>query len=261
MAAHYKVIRSLKRGLLVLEALNEVRSATACELSTSLKLPRATVHRLLQTLVDEGFVYNVPSSESFCLSGHVRQLGSHYDEIEMMVEVAGRPVSELSDEILWPIDLAVPHKSNMVLRMSTHRTSPKTFYPNTSIGDSVPYISSAPGRAYLACLSDEECFRVLRRSVQRVQRKTQLGSIPIFGVLEQVRRCGFGFRREGPLPKTSAIAVPLKISNRAIGCLNVMFFTSAMTIADAAKIYLPRLKETVRIIESRMEHRCVSARP
>lgn len=250
--ANYKAIRSLRRGLLVLEALNEARSATACELSTSLDLSRSTVHRLLRTLVEEGFVYNVPGSDNFSLSSGMRRLCSSYDETERIVEAAGDVITDLSERILWPVDLAVPNGSAMVLRVSTHRQSPRTLYPDTKIGDIVPYASTAPGRAFLASIGEDECLRILQLSpAERSDHASTRESDPIFRVLEQVRQCGFGFRHGGLLPRTSAIAVPVQISNRPSGCLNLMYYTSTMTMAQAAKTYLPLLKETARAIEGR----------
>ena len=51
-----KPIRSFARGLAVLSALNQHGSATAIALARESGVPRPTVYRLLQTLMDGGYV-------------------------------------------------------------------------------------------------------------------------------------------------------------------------------------------------------------
>jgi IclR family mhp operon transcriptional activator len=60
-------VRGLARGLQVLRALNAVESgrATSQQISDAIGLHRTTVHRLLETMVEEGFVRAMRRTTAF----------------------------------------------------------------------------------------------------------------------------------------------------------------------------------------------------
>ncbi|MBT6423434.1 MAG: helix-turn-helix domain-containing protein, partial [Porticoccaceae bacterium] len=68
------MIRSLSNGLEILVYLNRRDTASAGELSTELSIPRATVYRILSTLVEKGFVYQHPDDQLFHMTPKVRVL-------------------------------------------------------------------------------------------------------------------------------------------------------------------------------------------
>lgn len=83
----YKHIRSLARGVAVLEHLNMAEGATVAAIAQKARLPRPTVYRILDTLVEQGLIYRSPSSHNlYRLTGNVRALSDGYVE-----EAAGRP--------------------------------------------------------------------------------------------------------------------------------------------------------------------------
>ena len=75
----YKRIRSLARGISVLQHLSAVKAATAAEIAKNAGLPRPTVYRILETLVEEGLIYQSRSSSSvYRLTADVRDLSAGF---------------------------------------------------------------------------------------------------------------------------------------------------------------------------------------
>ncbi|WP_186151701.1 helix-turn-helix domain-containing protein, partial [Burkholderia gladioli] len=70
----YTNVRGLARGLQVLRALNAMEDghATSQQLADLTGLHRTTVRRLLETLMEEGFVRRSTSDDSFRLTLAVR---------------------------------------------------------------------------------------------------------------------------------------------------------------------------------------------
>ncbi len=86
----YANVRGLSRGLQVLRALNAMENgrATSQQLSESTGLHRTTVRRLLETLVEEGFVRRSTSDDSFRLTLDVRALSEGFTDDERIATVA-----------------------------------------------------------------------------------------------------------------------------------------------------------------------------
>ena len=76
LMSKYPNVRGLSRGLLVLRALNAMERgrATPQQLSEATGLHRTTVRRLLETLLEDGFVRRSTSDDTFRLALAVRSL-------------------------------------------------------------------------------------------------------------------------------------------------------------------------------------------
>ncbi|WP_032427201.1 IclR family transcriptional regulator C-terminal domain-containing protein, partial [Klebsiella pneumoniae] len=74
-------------------------------------------------------------------------------------------------------------------------------------------------------------------------------------ILARTRQNGYGenFRGWRQEEKIASIAVPVCSQQRVIGCLNLVYIASAMTIEQAAQKHLPALQRVARQIEARME--------
>src|SRR5437870_2327770 len=104
LGAQYKTLRGLMRGLEVLRTLNAVEQgrATISELSKRTGLHRATIRRLLETLVAEGFVRRSDSDDSYRLTLKVRELSEGFTDVEWISKIASPVMGELMQKVVWP---------------------------------------------------------------------------------------------------------------------------------------------------------------
>lgn len=63
--------------------------------------------------------------------------------------------------------------------------------------------------------------------------------------------------RLGSEEKIASIAVPLRSEQRVIGCLNLVYMASAMTIEQAAEKHLPALQRVAKQIEEGVESQAI----
>src|SRR5690606_40094845 len=68
------------RGLQVLRALNEHNYTTVLQLSKATGLPRATIYRLLDTLIAAGYVAQGGTKDLYRLTIMVRALSDGFDD-------------------------------------------------------------------------------------------------------------------------------------------------------------------------------------
>lgn len=252
--ADYSTVRSLVRGLDLLRTLNrhEKGRASLTQLANGTGLHRTTVRRLLETLIEEGYVRRSESDDRYVLALKVRSLSEGFTDDERVSSVAGPVLGDLLQQVRWPSDLCTPDGGAMLIRESTHRFSALSFNP-AMVGEHLPMLITAAGRAYFCYCADEEreaLLALLREDP--VQGKLAADRRLIDNLVEQTRARGYS-SNEGDWAaerKIGAIAVPVFEAGKVIATLNVIYLTRAISHAEAAKRYLPALHRASQQIEA-----------
>ena len=246
-----KSIRSFSRGLAVLSALNLHGSATALALARETGVPRATVYRLLQTLIEDGYIGRGPADDRFHLQLKVRGLSEGFEDEQWISTIAGPALIDLTRRISWPCDVCAPEGLKMVIHETTHRVAPLSVDRNM-VGEELPILSSATGLAYIAFLPKEEQQTLLGLLAQSSHPRDALARDPAeaLRLIGATRRRGYGVRQSGAIwPHTGAIALPIRVGRRVLGCINVVWMARVVSPKDGVSRYLEPLREAQRIIE------------
>ena len=244
----YKDVRSLSRGLAVLQALNRAPGgiATTTSIAQTCGLHRTTVKRLLETLRVDGFVRRGEKEGQYCLTYVVRSLSEGLVD-DVWVEQVALPLMRAAvPELLWPCDLATVEGGFLVVRESTHRFS-RLSQHRGMIGEKLPLFFTAMGRAYLAACSASELQALLELLAQR---DDAVGAMArdrdaVHALIEETRARGFGIS-EGDWERArpyAAVAVAVKSGRRLVAGINLIFPKAAVSRAEVEKRYLPRLKQ------------------
>ena len=252
----YRSVQGLARGLAVLEVMNAHSGARAsvADLSRETGLHRTTVKRLLETLRHVGYVRYTAESNSYCLAFRVRRLSENFRDESWIVDVAVPLMRKLTAKILWPSDLVTPEEDELVVRDTTHPLSPLSFSTG-AFGTHMPILRSAVGRAYLAFCPEEErqvLLKMLRergdeqgdraRDVRYVRRLVESTRTRGYSVNERGEGVGQG--------RFGAIAMPIRLDGRVLGCLNIVFLLRAVSCRQIVELFLLDLQATVVQIEA-----------
>lgn len=250
----YASIRSLARGLRVLQYLNTVAEATPVEICQKLDLPRPTVHRILDTLIDRGWVYQSRSTSGFRLTSEVRRLNQLIAN-ENSLEALVRPIlTRMTEEIAWPSELALCDRDAMVICDSTHRISALSFDVGI-IGHRRPMLESALGRAYLSHCPEAERNEILERlKVSSEPAAAKAGDAAyIAEMIETGRRDGVSTWAASCEEGAAAIAAPVRFSGGVLACISIVWLPAAMPFAEAVAWLTPRLLAARDEIEARLD--------
>jgi IclR family mhp operon transcriptional activator len=252
--ANGRRVRGLTRGLAILRALNENNYATALQLSRLTGLPRPTVYRLLDTLIAAGYVAHGTRPDVYRLTIAVRALSDGFNDEAWMTEIAAPILADLGQQIVWPTDIATFDGEAMVVRETTHASSPLSINREKA-GFRVPVLLSSLGLVYLAHLGEAERDTILRAiaASDRADSGLARDRRSVGALLNQVRRRGYGFREGGISPKTGSIAVPVMWRGRPIACINLHYILSAMTMEQVAERYLAPMRAAASKIEKALE--------
>lgn len=251
----YREVRGLTRGVAVLRALNAMPGGIGgvSELARITGLHRTTVKRLLETLKTEGLVHQKDDGASYALGFEVRRLSEGYVGADWIDRVASPAMHAHLRSLSWPSDLATPDSGSMIVRESTHRVSLLSQHRAT-IGIKIPMLVSSLGRAWLAACTPEEreaSLSLLRERNDAIGEQAR-DTAYVKRVLRETRRRGYAVNKGEWLSEASvtAIAFPIISNRQAIGAINLVLQSRAVSDREIAVRYVPLLRNLAEEISS-----------
>jgi IclR family transcriptional regulator, mhp operon transcriptional activator len=261
----YKVKRidALHRGLLVLEVLQDMRAASLHDLHRETGIPKSTLIRIVHTLHARGMVWQRMADGAF-LPSHTLQRRAPLDDADWLSEIASPVLERLCRRVPWPSVLSVPRLDYMEV---IETNSPRACFdhvPPAQVGCRGNMLRSASGRAYLAFCPDQEREAVLRRLAERDLPGDELARDPaaVRRVVETTRQRGYGVRapdfgsHDGQAPGEAddgrnSIAMPISADGQVLGCVNLTWRMSVLTVDQVVERHLEHLRAAVLAIEKR----------
>jgi IclR family mhp operon transcriptional activator len=239
-------VRSIQRGLDVLREVNRSGGIRASELAQRLELARPTVYRLLETLEELGYVARSASDDRFRVTRKASSLGDGYDPRVVISEAAAPAILELSQRLVWPVDLMTYEDGAMVVQETTHARSPLSI-DRGMIGSRLPMLRTAAGRAYLAFCPAAERDIILKQ-INRAgdpDDRSYLTADYLERMLAETRKRGFASRTDGEYnPRTSSLAVAIVRDDQVLGCISIIWIRSALDVQEAVSQFARPMMET-----------------
>jgi IclR family transcriptional regulator, acetate operon repressor len=181
-------VQSLGRAFDLLEAMAEAGGiAGVSQLAATSDLPLPTIHRLLRTLVDLGYVRQEPSRE-YALGPRLIRLGESASRL--ITNWVEPHLRDLVDEVGESVNLAMLENDHIIyVAQVPGRHSMRMF---TEVGRRVGVHCTAVGKAVLASLPLDRATGILRRAGMPAHTRTTITNlIPLFAELERVRERGY----------------------------------------------------------------------
>ncbi|QXZ10560.1 helix-turn-helix domain-containing protein [Comamonas sp. Y33R10-2] len=247
----YKEVRGLARGLSLLRSLNQMPGGmcSTSELARASGIHRTTTKRLLETLRQEGYVALGERDGQYRLSRLARVLGDGYQERAWVSQVAIPQLQAQATQLLWPCNLATFEAGWMVLLASTRKQSPMA-HNHALLGERLPVLKTALGRAYLAACSEERLAAVLTDLRYR-QKECDVDESDLQTVLETIaetRTRGYAVSADVQNARFSSVAVPVQCDETLLGSLNLVFTKNTIDNEAITQAYLPKLIALARDI-------------
>jgi len=186
----------------------------------------------------------------FCLTPKVRSLSDGFLEDDWIADVAAPEMAQFTRDLVWPAALMTFDRGRMLVRETTHEASVLSI-DHGMVGRSLPMLRTAAGRCYLACCSTSErraILEMLARSPaaedEGAREKERVGAL-----LDAIRAKGFAIQDREINPKATGMAIPIRAGAHILGCLSLIWISSALTIAEAEQRLLPPLRSVAERIE------------
>lgn len=244
-------VEAVRRAFLVLECLN-ARSVSSIQLlHNETGLPKATLSRLLETLIALGYVEQISREFGYRITGEVMNLVSGIRFVDHLIDVAMPKLRQFTRTYKWPIGLGQIENNALIVRYTTTLESPLSFAP-TNYNKRQSVLTTALGRVILAHLPIETRMEVLKNTLARSvgKEKVELQITRIEKTLESIRHAGYAATSPLDSRQLHGLAVPLLYKNTGLGGINIRFPRSVMTEPSAVRKFLTPLKRVSEAISS-----------
>lgn len=198
-ARSYYRIESVSRLLDLMELLAEQEFWTLSESAARTGLPKTTVHHMLLTLADKGFVVREAARGRYALSLKLFVLGGRPVERLPVVRAARGEMTALQEALGETVSLMLPWCGRMLLALKSVSTKP--LREESCLGSAYGILESPSGRVWLAFASAEAraaAEALMGQAAPEVRRS-----------LDEVRRRGYDADLERQIPGVVSIAAPL----------------------------------------------------
>jgi len=180
------VTRTLKRGIDVLEALARANEhgLGPSAIGQQVILDKATVTRLLRTLVEAGYVTQDDTTRRYRLTGRILWL-AYRATVRLDLRTVARPhLTALRDELGETVHLAIMEDLRVVYVDKLEADN--SIQLVSAIGQMMPLHSTSLGKALLAALPDEE--REGKYARMDLSRRTDRTILDLAALREEIRR-------------------------------------------------------------------------
>lgn len=217
----------LKRTLRILEVLSGYPQGMAFhELAAAVAIPRSATHRLLASLIEEGYVRQDRDLGAYRLTARIASLGLRYLAGQGITELMQPVLDRLAQECGELVRVAILDNDQLtfVAKAQGARTGLR-YDPDT--GQEARLSCSSSGLAWLSTLSDEAALALIERQGygSRAEYGPNAPQTPheIRSRLQEARRFGYAATEQTFSQWMNAIAAPIRsaIDQRVTGTLSI----------------------------------------
>ncbi len=162
-----KEIKSIRNCFRILSLFNkQTPHLDADGISRTIHIPKSSVYRYLNTLIQESILEYDPATKQYALGLKILELGATaYHELELR-KVAIPFMKELAKKTRETVYLATLDRERAICIERIESDLPIRL--SLSRGDSFPLHASATARVLMAYLSDEEQSRIIKKGLKKI---------------------------------------------------------------------------------------------
>ncbi|WP_368345580.1 IclR family transcriptional regulator [Pelagovum sp. HNIBRBA483] len=237
-----------------LELLDQVamqkRPMRFSEIQTLSPHPKATLHRLLQTLTSQGMLSYNPDQQTYGLGLRLLRLAHAAWRQSSLAPLARPFIDALSEEVEETIHLAQLDEGQVLYVDKRNARKPIEMF--SEAGKIGPGYCTGVGKAMIAFLPPAERQNAInRQAFFRHTEHTYTTPESFSAELERIRADGISFDREEHEPGIICIAAPIiTASGRVLGALSVTTSTQRNTLEELGKLRKPLTKTAQKIAEA-----------
>ncbi len=202
-------VKSVDKALLLLEVVSRYGTGvTITDLSSQVGMYKSTVHRLLGTMMQRGYIEQDKESGKYKLGYTLLDLGMRLlSSIDLRREALPY-LQELSTQAQEVVHLALLDKGEVVYIEKVESTN--TIRMHSRVGNRVPAHATGLGKAILAFLPQREAFAIMKRyGLSKLTDYTLVDEQQLIDSLEKIKQNGYALDIQENELGVSCIAAPI----------------------------------------------------
>jgi DNA-binding IclR family transcriptional regulator len=232
-------VKSSDRTLEILERLAASGRRTLGELARELDIPKSSLHGILRTMTERGWVEVDPGGTRFGLGLRALQVGAAYLEADDAVTLLGTLLDELAAEFGETVHLGRLDGANVVYMAKRESIHPLRLF--SAIGRRLPAHATALGKALLAERDDAEVAAILPSPLPRLTARTLTDGADLAAELHATRERGYAVDREENTDGIVCFAMAVPLRKPAVDAISLSIPVSRL--ADGVE---PRTADGLR---------------
>jgi DNA-binding IclR family transcriptional regulator len=231
-----KSVKSLLKALRILDQLGDYPSGSGItEMSGALKTPKSTVHRLIVTLEEAGYVIFDPLTAKYSLGNRVARLGEQLNQQSPLLTLGVPMLEQLTRDCHEASHLAIMQGTEVVY--ISHEESKEPVRISFGMGHRAPVYCTALGKVFLAGLSESEIWMLYenKKKLERMTPNTVTSLRALVSEIATVRKEGIAYDNEEYMPGLRCMAAPIRdFTSRIVAAMSLSMFKHKMTASKKA---------------------------
>ena len=202
-------IQSVSRALSILTLFSAAKTHLGIsEIGKALNLSNPTVHGLVRTLLENGFLVQDADTKKYCLGIRNYELGHYFLGSSRVYQAGAAATHRLTQNTGLNTRLAIRDEDSIVAILSVYSRPEKFKY--FQVGPRLPNYCTSLGKAILAWLAPDELAQYLERNrLISYTPQTITDRKRLLEDLDQAKLRGYSIDREEALPGVVCAAAPI----------------------------------------------------
>ena len=217
-----KASASVQRVVTVLKSFSPDKlELSVADIRRNATISKTTTYRILTTLSAAGLLERNIETGTYRIGPELYMLGSLYLRTTDVLKAAEPVVKTLNDLTGEAVSVSILDKDAVIFVMT--RESKHAFRLHVHVGSTLPAYASAMGKALLSELTETEVQRLFpEEELPRITKGTVATRTELKLVLEQIRKTGVSFDREGSYEGAEGIAAIIRdASGKAVAAMAI----------------------------------------
>ncbi|MFL2099786.1 IclR family transcriptional regulator [Desemzia sp. FAM 23989] len=245
-------VQTIDRALSILEILSNYDNLSLMEISEKVQLHKATTHRLVNSLLENGYIEKDATTKKYRISLKLFQLGNRRVQNIDFLNVAKSMIRQLSQEINQTVHLVI-EDDNEVLYIDKHDSQDSETGMHSRIGKKAPMYVTAVGKAILATKTNSAIVDYWNQvDIQPKTTHTITNLEDFLAEIDTVRQQGYAIDNEENEYGIVCIGASFaSYKDLSAGAISISLPLSEVKNKD---IYIQKIVETTRKISSLLGH-------
>ncbi|AKX94586.1 IclR family transcriptional regulator [Neomoorella thermoacetica] len=254
---HPPQIRSVAKALMILDLLAaSQREMSLAELAREMELPKSTLHGLLSTLRDYGYIEQSAFDGRYRLGIRLFEIGNAVANNWDVRRVAAPYIQHLVEELEETVHLVILDKGEVLY--IDKRESRQSLRIVSQVGMRLPAHCTGVGKVLLAYLHPSEVKRIIAlKGLPRYTRNTITDPRRLEAELEKIRSQGYAIDNEEIMDGLRCVAAPLREHNGKVCAAISVSGPAARMDGERLQLAIDRITRTAAEISAGLGYRPV----